>query len=174
MEDIPVRDAEKHLQASGIDYTILRPNWYMQNFSATMAGSIKEGGIHLPAGDAKTSFIDVRDIAVVVGQVFSNNIHLNKEYDLSGPEALDHNQVAKSISDVTGNTVVYSDIPEDQYKTALMGYGLSQSSADFLTRLYETVKDGYANPVTGDVQNIIGRPPVSFDTFAKDYADAWK
>ena len=64
-EGSPMRKVEKHLQSSGIDYTILRPNWFMQNFATWLAPSIKEGGIYLPAGESKTSFIDVRDIDTV-------------------------------------------------------------------------------------------------------------
>jgi len=90
VEPAPLRIVEPHLMASGVPYTILRPNFFMENFSTGfLAPMIKQGGIFLAAADGKTSFISVVDIAEVATVAFQKGL-ASKEYNLTGPEALDH------------------------------------------------------------------------------------
>ncbi len=173
-DQAPMRKVEKHLLASGLTYTILRPNWFMQNFASWMASTIKDGGIYLPAGTAQTSFIDVRDIASVIVKVFSDHIHHNKEYTLTGSEPLSHADVAQKISTAAGKPIAYIDLEEGKFKAALTAAGFPLESANFMANLYSFVRAGYSAPVTDSVGKILGRAPVTFDTFASDYADRWK
>lgn len=100
-EKAPLNAVEKHLKASGVNYTILRPNFFMENFSAGfIAPMIEQGGIFLAADNGKTSFISIKDIAQTAAIAFQQK-HYGKEYNLTGPDALDHFQVADMISEVT-------------------------------------------------------------------------
>jgi len=94
-EQAPLRAIERALMDSGIAYTILRPNFFMENFSlGFIAPMIKQrGGIFLAADEGKTSFISTNDIAAVAAKSFADELY-GKELNLTGPEALDHSQVA--------------------------------------------------------------------------------
>ena len=105
VEQAPLRIVERYLMASGVPYTILRPNFFMENFSTGfLAPMVKKGGIFLAAADGKTSFISVADIAEVAAAASLKRL-TSKEYNLTGPEALDHNQVAAIISKVSGKSI---------------------------------------------------------------------
>jgi uncharacterized protein YbjT (DUF2867 family) len=113
-EQAPLRVIELALMDSGLQYTILRPNFFMENFSTGfIAPMIKhQRGIFLAAGDGKTSFISTADIADVAATAFSE-ARYGEEYNLTGPEALDHSQVAKLIGDAIGREVTYHALPEE-------------------------------------------------------------
>ncbi len=110
-----LRVLEKYLEASGIPYTHLRPNWFMQNFdSGPMFADIRAtGALHLPAADAKLSFIDVRDIAAVALAALTEPLHQGKAYTLTGAVALDHFEAVRLISSVAGRTISYVPISEE-------------------------------------------------------------
>lgn len=83
------RSVERAVEASGLAWTFLRPNSFMQNFVNYMGGSIKaQGAIYQPAGDATISHIDVRDVARVAARVLTTTGHEGQSYELSGPQAL--------------------------------------------------------------------------------------
>ena len=107
-EQAPMRIVEHLVIDSGVPYTILRPNFFMENFSSCfLAHSIREQhAIYLAAGDGKTSFISVEDIAAAVTAALKQSL-TGKEFDITGPAALDHSEVAKMISEASGNIVVY-------------------------------------------------------------------
>ena len=102
-EQAPLRVVEHLVMDSGIPFTILRPNFFMENFSeGFLSGTIKGlNGIFLAAGEGRTGFISVRDIAAVVAACFSDPSR-HQELDLTGPEALNHAEVAEIISRASG------------------------------------------------------------------------
>src|SRR5215472_7165643 len=101
------RKVEDKLKASGLGYTILRPNTFMQNIAAYNAPSIRAQGMFYSAmGDAKLSFIDVRDIAEATAKILTDPAaHAGRAYELNGPEALNYKEVAAMISKVLGRLV---------------------------------------------------------------------
>jgi uncharacterized protein YbjT (DUF2867 family) len=120
------RQAEKIIEESGIPYTFLRPNGFMQNFLNYYGQSIKTlGAFYNPAGDGKLGLVDVRDIAAVAVEVLltkgngSKQQHENKSYDITGPEALSYSQVAEILSKETGKKISYIDIPEEDARKGM-------------------------------------------------------
>lgn len=102
-ETSPLRLAERQLEQSGMAYNIVRPNWFMQNFSSFwLQGINEENSILLPTGRAKGSFIDVRDIADVVVRLIATDDLNNRAFDITGSQALDHDQVAAILSRLPG------------------------------------------------------------------------
>jgi uncharacterized protein YbjT (DUF2867 family) len=160
---------------SGIPYAILRPNFFMENFSeGFLSGTIKgQNGIFLAAGEGRTSFISVGDIAAVVATCFSRPAH-GLELDLTGPEALSHAEVATIVSEVSGREVVYHPLTEEQMVAGARAAGIPEPAIGYMTVLYSVVRAGYAAAVTGDVQKAIGRQPISFWEFARLHASVWK
>jgi len=173
-EAAPLRVIEKEVMASGLRYTILRPNFFMENFtSGFIAPMIAQGGIFLAADDAPTSFISTEDIAVVATTAFEKQ-HFGAEYNLTGPAALDHAQVAKIISEVCGKKIQYQALSEAAMLQGARDQGVPEGAVQYLAVLYNAVRSGWMSSVTGDVQKVLGRPAVSFGSFAQQNAAAWK
>ncbi|MFC4453155.1 SDR family oxidoreductase [Deinococcus sonorensis] len=173
--DNPLRDVERHLEASGLQWTFLRPNWFMQNYSTDMAGGIREQGQLLePAGDAATGFVDARDIAAVGVAALTTDGHAGQAYGITGPAALTRTEVAAAISAATGREVQYQPISEEQYQQVMGRAGAPDAYVGLMTNLYQMVRAGYTATVTDDVQRVTGRAPISFEQFARDHADTWR
>lgn len=174
-EQAPLRIVEHQVMDSGIPFAILRPNFFMENFSeGFLSGTIKgQNGIFLAAGEGRTSFISVRDIAAVAAICFSSQAN-KQELDLTGPEALNHAEVAAIISEVSGRPVVYHSLTEEQMVAGARAAGIPQPAIGYMMVLYGVVRAGHAAAVTGDVQKAIGRPPISFREFAERKASVWK
>lgn len=171
----PLRRSEIELEKSGLQYNIIRPNWFMQNFNTFWLHNIQtEGKILLPAGDAKTSFIDARDISETASALLTNDIYSNQAFDLTGPEALTHDQVAMILSEQLGRKISYQDTDPQVFKSGLLQAGLPNDYADLLLFILEKLKAGYAAAVTDSVQKILGRPSKNFLTYAKDFQNSYK
>jgi uncharacterized protein YbjT (DUF2867 family) len=174
-EQAPLRIVEHLVMDSGVPYTILRPNFFMENFSeGFLAGGIKgQNGIFLAAGDGKTSFISVRDIAASVVAAFRTPL-AGREFDLTGPEALNHAEIAKIIGEVSGRPVAYHALTEEQMIAGARSIGMPEAAVVYLGVLYGVVRAGYAAGVTFDVETVTGRKPIRFRSFAELAAPAWK
>lgn len=174
-EQAPLRIIEHRVMDSGIPYTILRPNFFMENFSqGFLAGTIKgQNGIFLAAGDGKTSFISVRDVAAAALAAFRKPL-TGQEFDLTGPEALDHSQAAAIISEVSGRPVAYHPLTEEQMVEGARAAGVPEAAIGYITVLYGVVRAGYAAAVTPDFERVAGRRPTTFREFAQANAAAWK
>lgn len=172
-EASPLRQAEMELEKSGLAYNIIRPNWFMQNFNTFWIQGIRDAGkIFLPAGNAKTSFIDARDISEVAATLLTSDEMNNRDFDLTGPEALDHNEAAAFISKATGKTVVYEEIAPEAFKKGLVGAGLPHDYADFMVMIIGFLREGYSAGLTESVAEILGRKPRSFVNYAQDFKAA--
>ncbi len=174
-EQAPLRIVEHLVMDSGIPYTILRPNFFMENFSeGFLAANIKgQNGIFLSAGDGKTSFISVRDVAAAALAAFRKPL-TSQELNLTGPEALDHSQAARIISEVSGRPVAYQALTEEQMIAGARAMGIPEPAIGYVTALYSAVRGGYTAAVTPDFEKVTGRGPTSFREFAQTNAAAWK
>lgn len=168
------RAIEREIEASGLSYTFLRPNGFMQNVIHYMGATIKgQNAIFQPAQDARISHIDARDIGAVAARVLTGTDHDGKAYSLSGPEALSYGEIAATLSSVLGREIRYVKISDEDYKQGAVGAGMPEAYADALVdlvRYYRT--GGVASKVTGDVRAVTGSEPIRFEQFARDYAAA--
>jgi uncharacterized protein YbjT (DUF2867 family) len=168
-------DAERALEESGIAYTHLRANGFMQNYTGQMAGSIKNAhAIYAPAGDAKVSFIDVRDIADAAATTLLKEGHENKIYTLTGPQALSHSDIAKTFTDVLGVTVTYTPITDAQARDGMIAQGMPEHVVDALIDLFRYYRTGDGAVTTKDVQQLSGRAPTNFRRFVEEFSSVWK
>lgn len=174
-EEAPLRIVERYLMNSGLSYTILRPNFFMENFSAGFAAPLikDQNGIFLAASDGKTSFISTVDIGEVAA-VAMDGKHNQNEYNLTGPEALDHHEVAKIISDASGREIAYHSLTEEEMLEGARSSGMPEGSVQYLGILYSVVRAGYAAAVTPDVEQLIGRKARTFSEFAQKSSNLWK
>ncbi|MGH9367391.1 MAG: SDR family oxidoreductase [Thermoanaerobaculia bacterium] len=169
------RQIEQKIEASGIPYTFLRPNSFMQNFTTHHAPTIRSQGAFYPYGhDSRISVIDARDIAAVAARALTGEGHAGKAYKLSGPESLTNGQMAEKLSRAIGKLVRFVDLPDPEYKKALMGAGVPEGYADALADLSRYFATGAGAPVTPDYERVVGRKPATFDQFARDHASVWR
>ena len=166
------RAIEKHLESSGLAYTFLRPNNFMQNFLGYYPPD-REGTIYLPWGDGACSFIDAADIGRVAAVTLTEPGHANQAYTLTGPRAFTIGEAARVLSSVTGRAITYVDVPEAAARTAMLGLGMPAWMTEAMLELHAIDKAGYAAAVTDDVARLTGTPPRSFEDFARAHAAAW-
>ena len=146
----------------------------MQNLNTTHRKEIKERNeIFVPVGDAKTSFIDARDIGAVAAAVLMQDGHAGKNYNLTGSAALDYWQATKILSEVLGREIQYKDPNPVYFLFETMRRGTPFIFALVMTGLYTSTRFGMAEPVTNEVQNLTGRKPITFQEYVKDYKECW-
>ena len=177
--DSPVRflryhDAvEQAVRDSGMDYTFLRPNLFMQgllHFAGTVA---RDGTFAAAAGDAAVSVVDIRDIARVAVAALTEPGHDGRTYTLTGPQALTHADMAREISAATGTAVRYVDVSPEAMGAAMVEMGMPPWQADGLVEDYAHYRRGEAASVETGVEDATGQPPGTFAAFARDYAGAF-
>ena len=167
---------DQALMASGLAYTIVRPNSFMQNYINYFGGMIKDQqSIFLPQGQGRISLIDVRDIAAVDAEILAApEKHWEKTYDLTGPEPLNNEEIARILSRVIGKPITYMDIDEAVARQGLAQMGMPEWNIRLMESLNRRIKLGMTAEVTHWVRMIAGRPPTTFEQFARDHGEAWK
>ena len=177
--DSPVRFLRYHaaveaaLRASGMDYTFLRPNLFMQGL-LHFAGSVaRDGTFAAAAGDAAVSVVDVRDNAAVAVAALTEPGHEGRTYTLTGPEALTHAEMAAALAKATGKPIRYVDVAPEAMGAAMVGMGMPQWQADGLVEDYAHYRRGEAAAVATGVEDATARAPRAFEAFAHDYVDAF-
>jgi uncharacterized protein YbjT (DUF2867 family) len=171
---------EKIIQESGIPYTFLRPAAFMQNFVTQFGYTIRtQNAFYVPAGDAKMSFVDVRDVADIASTILTNNHggsqkHVNKAYDITGKDALSYSQAAEILSSEIGKKISYRDVTEEDARKGMKQLGADDWFIDVILELFRITRAGYGSQTTTTVEHLVRRKPISFSQFAKDYAPAFK
>ena len=170
------RQAEKVIEESGIPYTFLRPNEFMQGFINFQGSTIKTNNtFYVPAEDAKVSFVDVRDIAsVAVNALVDGEKHYDKTYTITGQEALSYYQAAEILSNATGKKIDYVNISDQEARRAMKEVGLHDWLIDTISDLYSLYRKGYASHISPAIEEVTGKKPKTFAQFAKDYAEAFR
>ena len=169
------RDSEENIEASGLPYTFLRPNGFMQNLVNYNAGTIRsQNAFYGCQGNGAVSIVDIRDIAAVAVIVLAATGHEGKSYALTGGEALTNQQIAEKISPVAGRKINYVDLAPAEFKNGVLSTGAPEWSADALVDLQRLYREGKASLVSDDVELLTRRKPITFDQFARDYAFAFR
>ena len=161
---------EDHIRNSGIAFTFLRPNLFMQallNFRGSIAN---HGSFYLAAGIARVSIVDVRDIAAVAAAALADSGHEGKIYEITGPEALSHSEMANMLSAAVGKPVKFVDITPESMRRTLLGLGMPAWQAEGVIEDFSQYRRGDAARITSTIQDVTGQPPIPFAQFAHDYA----
>ena len=171
------RKVEDKLKASSLRYAILRPNTFMQNIVTYNAPSIRAlGAFYSAMGDAKISFIDVRDIAAVTAKILTDpEAHAEQTYELNGPQALNYTEVAELISRAAGRPVRFVNIPEEAQRKAMIDLGMPDWQVNALLDLqrYYTVEKKGAE-ITPLLEQIIERPAIRIEQYVNENKDAFR
>lgn len=168
------RKVEDRLKGSGLKYTILRPNSFMQNLLLSVAPTVRaQGAFYAAMADAKLSFIDVRDIAAAVTRVLQEpQAHAGKIYELNGPEALSYADVAKKVSQAAGRPVKYVDISETTQQKAMLEQGMPEWLVTALLDLQKYyTREGKGGDVTDMLSRLLGPTARTLDKFLEENKD---
>ena len=158
---------ERIVQEAGVEWTVIRAAWFMQNFSeGEFLGMVLDGAITLPAADIPEPFVDVNDIADVVVAALTEDNHVGEVYEVTGPRLLTFTEVAAELSRAVGREVQFQRIPKDAFAEAITESGAPEDIAWLLNYLFETVLDGRNAYVCDGVQRALGRQPADFAEYA--------
>jgi uncharacterized protein YbjT (DUF2867 family) len=164
---------DHHLRASGLDWTILKPTAFMQNF-LWFTKPVAKGYLPIGAGKGSVSWIDTRDIARVAATVLTHDGHSRATYFLTGPRTFDFAAAAAELSKVAGRRVRYLDLPVPVFRTALRLTGNSRWMAGGLVAQFSDMVAGHHDiDPTGEVERLTGQPPRDFASFLSDHRDAF-
>jgi uncharacterized protein YbjT (DUF2867 family) len=178
--DAPMRVARQHaeieaaVRASGLPYTLLRPQSFMQNTLAAAPTVAAEGVIYQPFGRGRLAMIDARDVAEVAAQVLTDAGHEGQVYTLTGPAALSFDDVAQALSAALGKDVRYVDVPLAAAKAAMLRRGVPEWVAEALNEYAQAHSAGYSDYTTDDVARLTGRPATPYARFAQDVAPRFR
>jgi len=168
------RRVEKAIEQSGMAWTFLRPNGFMQNMANYSAGTIKDqSAFYGSAGEGRISHVDIRDIAAVAVAALTKPGHETKAYTITGPEALTYDEVASKLAAATGRDVKYVDLTPDQHRSGMIAAGVPAQYADALLDLNRAYRENQLSAVTNDVAQVTGRDPITFDQYAREHASAF-
>lgn len=167
----PHHKIEKYIESIGVPFTHIRPGFFMQNLSGIHAHEIKERDmIFVPAGKSKTSFIDAADIGLAIATILhAPDQHTKNAYTITGPEALDYNQVAEILSQALGRKIRYARPSFLKYRHEyIKNRGLDKAYVNVTVALYFMTQMGTAKAVTNEFFELTGQPPRDFLTFARE------
>ncbi|HHF0522395.1 TPA: NmrA family NAD(P)-binding protein [Vibrio alginolyticus] len=168
---------------SGIDYTLLHPCMFMENFATMLAPSIREnGGWSEPlVGTAEVAYVDVQDIANVVSSIaLAPTKHSGKTYTLSGPDAISSDGIASLLSEALGRTIQYTEMSSEEWTSANWGGIEVAENNNWLFNVLRENYDGFAlgaegkNLLNNNIKDITGQEPTSFSEFIARSVNAWK
>ncbi len=163
---------EEHIRESGLGFTFLRPNSFMQNFITYFPP--RDGAIYLPWGNATASFVDTRDIASVATDVLTSDGHEGKIYTLTGPVALGIADVARILAGVAGRDIHYVDVPEAAARDGMLQAGIPKWQVDALMELHAINKQNRWSAVTSNVEKVTGQDATDFAQFARDHIENFR
>jgi uncharacterized protein YbjT (DUF2867 family) len=163
--------AERALAASGADWTVLRASWFNQNFDeGYLLEPVLAGEVALPAGDVGEPFTDAGDIAEVAAVVLTEDGHVGRTYELTGPRSLTFAEAVATIAAASGREIGFVRIPPESFAAGLAGAQVPADIVDLLRYLFETVLDGRNAEVQDGVRQVLGRPARDFAEYAREAA----
>jgi uncharacterized protein YbjT (DUF2867 family) len=172
---VPMAGWERDVQESGKEWTILRPNWFQQNFVEGFLPSLRDRGmLELPAADARVSFVDTRDVAATAAAALATDGHFGRTYELTGPQALTHTEALEVLGEAAGRELQYTALDPAQHAEHMRAAGTAERSVIWQAGLFSLMRDGGNAHITDTVERITGHPARSLASFADENAAAWR
>lgn len=173
----PHHKIEKYIEKANLPYCHIRPSFFMQNISGVHAYEIKHfNRIVVPVKKALTSFIDAEDIGEITAKVLSEpELHQNRGYSITGPEAISYWEVAKVLTNELGREIIYTNPkPSFAKKYWITVRGLEKDYSTVMGMLYMMTRLGTAKKVTTIFEQVMGKKPQTFEQFVKKNKDSWQ
>ncbi len=165
---------EKQIEATGLDFTMLRPTFYMQEMLGFGPSIAATSTFSATLGTGEVAVVDARDVAAVAVCALTEKGHARKIYDLTGPEALSFDAIADQISEAIGREVSYVHVPPEYARKQMLSSGMPRWLADDMLILSASFREGYGAAVSGAIREVTGRSPRTFRQFAREYASVFR
>jgi len=149
---------EAYIRESGIPFVFLRNAWYIENYTEQIQVALENGAFLGAAGDGRVSAATRADYAAAAAAVLTEEGHAGTVYELGGDHAFTMAEYAAVLSEQSGKTIIYRDLPAGEYAKALAGFGLPAPIAEVLADGDAGVARGDLLVETGDLSRLIGRP----------------
>ncbi len=163
------------LAKSASEWAVLRPSWFMQNFSeGPHAATIREEGIiYTATGAGRVGFIDAEDIAAAAAASLTATTPLNSDVVLTGPDALSYDDTAAIITAALGRPVRHVSLDPAALAARFVAQGLRSDYAGMLAGLDADIASGAEDRTTLGVEQVTGQRPTSFRAFANRVLETW-
>jgi uncharacterized protein YbjT (DUF2867 family) len=171
------RRVEKVIEAAPVDWTLLRPNWFMQNFATPSfyLEAIRDAGeLVVPTAGQPVSFVDARDIADVAVAALLDSGHTAQAYTLTGPQAITFAEAVGQIGGAAGHSVRHVDPPLADYLAAAAAKGTPPAFLGYLGRIYDHIQKGQTAVISPHVAQVTGHPPRTFSAFVEENKQIWR
>jgi len=164
---------EQALRDAGAEWTVLRSSWFSQNFSESfMIDPILAGEVVLPTGDVTEPFVDADDLADAAVAALTRPGHAGRTYELTGPRLLTFGDAVDEIARASGRSIAFVPVSTGEFAAGLAEQAVPPDLIGFLTHLFTKVLDGRNSHLTGDLEQILGRPARDFHDYATSTAAA--
>lgn len=164
-------NVERALRDSGLAWTLLRPQHFMQNLLDPTVFDREAGRVHSASGEGRVPFVDTRDIAAVAAGTLTGDGHEGSTYTLTGPEAISYGEATAILGDVLDRELEYVPESEDEAWRRLREAGLPTWRVAALLAIAAYQRAGGPTERTTDtVERLTGRPATTFRQFAEDHA----
>ncbi|MEJ2887229.1 NAD(P)H-binding protein [Actinomycetospora aeridis] len=169
-----MRDAEDAVRSSRLEWTVLRPANFAQNFDEELwHAPLLAGELALPPGDVPEPFIDVEDVGDVAATVLAEpGRHAGRVYELTGPRAITFAEAVDLVGRASGRPLAYRSISVDAYVAGLVDDGWDPGEARTLGDMFVLMERGLIAGTTDDVATVLGRPARSFEDYVARTAAA--
>jgi uncharacterized protein YbjT (DUF2867 family) len=162
---------EQAVQNSGADWTILRSGWFNQNFSeGIFVDQVRSGEVALPVESVREPFIDVDDIAAAAVAALTDERHVGRLYELTGPRLLTFADATTEIAQAVGRDIRFVSVPMEEYTALLAEQRVPPDFVSLIKYLFTEVLDGRNAHLNDGVQQALGRPPRDFTDYVRDTA----
>jgi len=164
--------AERMIMDSGLAFTFVQPNFFMQNLLWSAETIKARGELYSSLGSTPASHVDARDIAAVIVAALTDppDRHAGQVHLVTGPAALSFHDMAEIFSRLLERPVRYQPLSDEQLKTGLLAAGQSEWQAAALVELNTYARQGHASVVTDTVERITGRPARTLEQWLRDHA----
>ncbi|SED30555.1 NAD(P)H-binding protein [Streptomyces melanosporofaciens] len=164
---LDMRSAEDAVRGSALEWTVLRPSNFAQNFDEDVFHApLVAGELALPAGTVPEPFIDAEDVADAAAAVLTEtDRHAGKIYELTGPRALTFGEAVELISRASGRPITYRQVSPAAYTAALVEKGVGEEDAHHVAEMFVLMERGLLAGTTDDLATVLGRAPRTFEDY---------
>jgi uncharacterized protein YbjT (DUF2867 family) len=165
--------AERAVQDSGVEWTVVRCSWFSQNFSeGFLREPVLAGELAIPAGPVGEPFVDADDIADVAVAALTEPGHAGQVYEVTGPRLLTFPEAVDEIARASRRPVRFTRVPVEAFTSALTREGVAPEDASLFAHLFTDLLDGRNAHLGDGVQRALGRAPRDFSDYARTAATA--
>ncbi len=163
-------DVMEVIRQSGMGYTFLRGNFFMQNFELYQTADIRDHNqIFMPAGKGKAPFVHTRDIGEIAAKALQDPGRFKGEtIYITGPESMDHYRAAKIFSEVLGRKIEYQEPDDDTYRNVMSERGFSDEYIEAMIQVFGKIRKGQVSETSDSVRRILGREPATLEEYVRE------